>query len=346
VNPGFAQVLAQEQAVKTLQLALAQGRVAHAYLFEGPSGVGKERTAMALATALLCRSARSGAACSCSTCERIRAGNHPDLRILRPRDEGDRNLQVEVIRAELLPFTRFAPFEAEAACVIFPEADVSFPVNHAEAANALLKTLEEPRSRVTFLLLAERPDRLLPTIRSRCQRLRFRPLPKHVLQQILSEQGVPEEAQAPVIALSQGRADRALALAAQDNVKQLLDQVLSVDAAVAARRPGELLDLAHTLADHPEVESLLGALQLFYRDVAACALQGEGSALAFPGHAELLRTRADALGPLRAAERVSAISEVLEAIELNGNPEIALDALLFGFASGRDRGLVAVPKTR
>lgn len=343
---GFAAVLAQEQAVQTLKLALAQDRVAHAYLFEGPSGVGKERTALALATALLCRKARDGEACECKVCERVRAGNHPDVRIFRPRDEGDRNLQVEVIRAELLPFTRFAPFEAEAACVIFPEADVSFPVNHAEAANALLKTLEEPRQRVTLLLLAERPDRLLPTIRSRCQRLRFRPLPRAVLQQILTEHGVPEAAQAGAIALAQGRADRALALAAEDNVQQLLEQVLSLDAAVAAQGPGELLDLAHSLAGDERIETLLGALALFYRDVATWALRGESAELAFPGCGERLRARADSIGAVRAAERVSAISSVVEAIELNANPEIALDALLFGFATGRDRGLVAVPRTR
>ncbi|MET0386942.1 MAG: AAA family ATPase, partial [Polyangiales bacterium] len=183
----FAHIAEQEGAVRVLQHALDHDRVAHAYLFEGPSGVGKERVAIALACTLLCRTARSGQTCECNTCQRVRAGNHPDVRVFRPRDEGDRNLQVELIRSELLPFTKFAPFEAEAACVIFPEADVSFPVHHAEAANALLKTLEEPRPRVTFLLLSERPDRLLPTIRSRCQRVRFRPLGAAALERILRE---------------------------------------------------------------------------------------------------------------------------------------------------------------
>ena len=161
----FSQILAQESAVRTLRHALAQDRVAHAYLFEGPSGVGKERAALALAAALLCPNARSGAACSCNACGRIQSGVHPDVRVFRPRDEGDRNLAVEVVRSEILPFARFAPFEGEAACLIFPEADVSFPEQHAESANALLKTLEEPRTKLTFMLLSERPDRLLPTIR-------------------------------------------------------------------------------------------------------------------------------------------------------------------------------------
>src|SRR5262245_25069601 len=113
-------VAAQDGALRVLQHAFMSDRVAHAYLFEGQSGVGKEPVSIGLACALLCPKARACEACQCSACERIRAGNHPDVRVFRSRDEGDRNLQVELIRSELLPFTKFAPFEAEAACVIFP----------------------------------------------------------------------------------------------------------------------------------------------------------------------------------------------------------------------------------
>ena len=343
----FAHVAAQDQAVRVLQQALDRDRLAHAYLFEGPSGVGKQQVAVALACALLCRTARSGARCTCSTCERIRAENHPGVRIFRPRDEGDRNLQVELIRGELLPFTKFAPFEAEAACVIFPEADVSFPIHHAEAANALLKTLEEPRARVTFLLLSERPDRLLPTIRSRCQRVRFRPLPAATLNTILDAHAVPEPARAPAVALSQGSADRALALAADGVVERLVETVLRIDRAVAAARPADLLDLAKELADSDQLDLLLSTLSLFYRDVAQLALAG-GSELSFPGQRAALEARAAAVSAVEAAERVAAIGATQEAIERNNaNAEIALDSLLFGFATGNLTPVrMVVPKPR
>src|SRR3954454_6855184 len=100
----FAHIAAQDSAVRILTHALEHDRVAHAYLFEGPSGVGKQRAALTLATALLCPEARRGGSCTCHTCERIRAGTHPDVRVIRPRDEGDRNLQVDYIRSEILPF--------------------------------------------------------------------------------------------------------------------------------------------------------------------------------------------------------------------------------------------------
>ena len=344
----FAGIAAHEQALAILRHALDHDRVAHAYLFEGPSGVGKERAAMALATALLCPRARAGEACTCSVCERILAGNHPDVRVFRPRDEGDRNIQVETVRGELLPFTKFAPFEGPAACVIFPEADVSFPIHHAQAANTLLKTLEEPRPLVTFVLLSERPDRLLPTIRSRCQRVRFRPLPAAALNDILAKHEVPEALRAPAIALAQGRADRALALAQPegDNAASLLERVLRVDAAVAAARPGEMLELAHELADSDQLELLMSALSLFYRDVADSALRGDDAQLAFPSSREQLYARAATIGAVRAAERVAAIEELAENLEQrNANAEIALDALLFSFATNTTR-LGTRPKTR
>jgi DNA polymerase-3 subunit delta' len=334
LGEAFAHVAAQDQAVRVLQQALDRDRVAHAYLFEGPSGVGKQGVAVALACALLCRTARSGARCSCSICERIRAEKHPDVRIFRPREEGDRNLQVEFIRTELLPFTKFAPFEGEAACVIFPEADVSFPVHHAEAANALLKTLEEPRQRITFLLLSERPDRLLPTIRSRCQRVRFRPLPAAILNDILSRAEVPDAVRAPAIALSQGSADRALALAADGMVERLVELVLRVDKAIAAARPGDLLDLAKELADSDQLDLLLSTLSLFYRDVAQLALAVADTDLSFPAQRVTLDARAAQISAVEAAERVAAIAATQEAIERNANTEIALDSLLFGFATG------------
>jgi DNA polymerase-3 subunit delta' len=327
-------IAAQEGALRVLSHALTRDRLAHAYLFEGPSGVGKERVAIGLASALLCRKARTGESCVCSTCDRIRAGNHPDVRVFRPRDEGDRNLQVELIRSELLPFTKFAPFEGEAACVIFPEADVSFPIHHAEAANALLKTLAEPRPRVTFLLLSERPDRLLPTIRSRCQRVRFRPLPTAALESIMQAHDVPEAVRAPAMALSQGRADRALALSADSLVEKLIELVLRVDTAVATAKPGDLLDLAHELADSDQLELLLSALSLFYRDVAHIALHTPEPSLSFPHLLPVLSTRAEQIGALQCAERVAAIAAAGEAIDRNANAEIALDSLLFGFATG------------
>ena len=228
----FDAVRGQPGAVDVLERAIAGGRVASSYLFEGPGGVGKQRAALALAKAVIGADA--------ALAQRIDGGSHPDVRVFPPREEGRRNIQVDTLRQEILPIAQFAPFEARAAFLIFPEADVSFPEHPPESANALLKTLEEPRPDVHFVLLSERPDRLLPTIRSRCQRVRFGRLSPELLRAILAERDVPEEARDPSIALADGRADRAIALADGEAV-ELLEVALEVDEACTTGGPGTLV---------------------------------------------------------------------------------------------------------
>ncbi|MBX3271533.1 MAG: AAA family ATPase [Sandaracinaceae bacterium] len=318
----FAHVEAQGSALGILERALEAGRVASAYLFEGPSGVGKELTAIALAEAVLDTDAKASA--------RVRAGAHPDVRIFRPRDEGMRNIQVTALREEILPVAQFAPFEAGAAFLIFPEADVSFPEHPPESANALLKTLEEPRPNVHFVLASERPDRLLPTIRSRCQRVRFGRLPADVLERILAAREVPEEARGPAVALADGRADRAIALA-EGGAQALLDHALALDDVCATGSPGALTRAAEALAGTgAELPLVLDAFLVFSRDLAAVGLGLPDGALAFRHRAAIVRERAARTPPARAARRAELIRDALVALERNGNRQIVLDSLLFG----------------
>lgn len=326
---GFDAIQAQDAATTTLRRAVTEDRLAHTYLFEGPSGVGKEMAALALAAATVCNDAQTRA-CDCDVCRRIYAGQHPDVRVVRPRDEGDRNLKVEQVREVILPFTKFAPFEARAAFVIFPEADVSFPVKHADSANVLLKTLEEPRKNVHFVFLSERPDRLLPTVRSRSQRVRFRALPPVVINQILDAHSVPVEVRGPAISLAAGQADRALALCAEGRAERLLEFSLRVDDALQHGAPGTLLDLSEELARSDDLPMLLSALALFYRDLGAVALGVGAQSLGFQHAAPTLIERAQLATAQRFASRVQRIHQTFEELQRNANPELAINALLFG----------------
>jgi DNA polymerase-3 subunit delta' len=203
---------------------------------------------------------------------------------------------------------------------------------HPEAANALLKTLEEPRQALTFVLLSERPERLLATIRSRCQTVRFAPLPSDTLRTILNKHGIAEADQPAAIALAQGRADRALELAQEGRAQELVELALRVDDAAHAGKIAALLDLAEQLAQRDDRELVLETLALFYRDVAAAAVEPEAVPLAFPEQRSLIRERAERLGPRAAAESVRSIFNTTDTIERNANPETALDAMLLGLA--------------
>lgn len=315
----FSRVRSQPHAVATLERAFAQGKVASSYLFEGPSGVGKQLAAVALARAVIGE----------AETERIDAGRHPDVRIFGPRDEGHGNIQVEYLRNEILPFAQFAPFEAKAAFVIFPRADVSFPTIHPEAANAILKTLEEPRPNVHFVLLSERPDRLLPTIRSRCQRVRFGRLPSDELQTILAAHDVEEADRGAAIALAGGSAERALLLSEEGTGQALLDLALDVDEALAGTKPGTLIDMAERLAKGPDLRLALDTLATFYRDLACLAAGLEDEHLAFRHAAGELRKRAARLTAGTAASRVGLLVAIERDLDRNANPQVAVDGLLF-----------------
>jgi DNA polymerase-3 subunit delta' len=321
-------VRAQDAAVRSLLQARKHGRVASAYLFDGPSGVGKELAAVSFATDVV-------AGGDPHIVDRIEAGAHPDVRVFRPREEGKRNIQVDVLRNEILPLAQFAPFEAASTFFIFPEADVSFPDFQPEAANALLKTLEEPRANVHFVLTSERADSLLPTIRSRCQRIRFGRLPAPVLRDILSREGVPEASVQPAIALSAGRADVAIALAREGAVEELTTLVTSVDDAVRGAGPGGLVEVAEHLARREDLELALLTLQSFYRDLSLSSLDVDSEHLGFAAQADELSERAASVSSSAAAARVSLIHDCIRSMQQNANRQVALDALLFGLRNLR-----------
>jgi DNA polymerase-3 subunit delta' len=150
---------------------MAQGRVPHAYLFTGPPGSGKATAALALAAAMNCERAPGEGCGECEACDRIGRGIHPDVVTLE-RQGASHTVPIETIRKQVIPVLGLAPHEALARFFLIEEATALLD----PAANALLKTLEEPPARTHFVLCTSSTHELLPTIRSRCQRVIFQPL--------------------------------------------------------------------------------------------------------------------------------------------------------------------------
>lgn len=198
-----SEILGQETAVRQLELALEKGRFHHAYLFVGPEGVGRRTVARALAAALNCQEVNPGdRPCGrCSSCLRARAGNHPGIREIEPEKDSLRLHQVRQVQEEL----RFAPLAGEYRAVIIGAADKLT----LEAANALLKILEEPPAATVFILVATDLALVPATVVSRCCTVNFRPLPEQVVAGLLAP-----EVENPLLAaaLSGGSVRRARSL--------------------------------------------------------------------------------------------------------------------------------------
>jgi hypothetical protein len=163
----------QERAVAQLRRSIERGRVPHAYLFSGPPGAPLVDGAIALAMAMACQR-RPGDGCEgdpdqmCGACAKIASGIHPDV-VTLVREGAAQIVPIESVRNQVIARVGFPPHEADTRVFIVEEATAMAP----PAANALLKTLEEPPTRTMFVLCTTAPDQLLPTIRSRCQRVRF-----------------------------------------------------------------------------------------------------------------------------------------------------------------------------
>ncbi len=158
----------QDRVVGLLRRAIERSRVPHAYLFSGPVGAPLLDTAMALAAALNCQREKGTACGECDACAKIVAGIHPDV-VTLVREGAANIVPIESVRNQVIARLGLPPHEADVRVFIVEEATAMAP----PAANALLKTLEEPPGRTLFVLCTTAPEQLLPTIRSRCQRVRF-----------------------------------------------------------------------------------------------------------------------------------------------------------------------------
>jgi DNA polymerase-3 subunit delta' len=157
--------------IAILRAAIGGGRVHHAYLFTGPPGAGKRDAALGLASALNCLEAPGEGCDRCGACDRIAQGLHPDV-VTMAREGAAQIIPIETVR-EVITRTALPPHEARVRVFIVDEATAL----QGAAANAMLKTLEEPPRSTMFILSTVAPDQLLPTIRSRCQRVSFAPRP-------------------------------------------------------------------------------------------------------------------------------------------------------------------------
>lgn len=247
-------VIEQQRVVESIRRTLARERVAHAYLFHGKEGVGKRAVALAFARTLQCPTGGDAACGACLTCRKAARMVHPDIHFLFPYPN-DAAIDDIVARAGLLAenpyetidFVRrpslddptrasnkqafysvsrineevrramsFKPVEGRYKVVVLSDAHLF----RTEAANAFLKLLEEPTPQTVFILTTDRVDQLLPTIASRCQKIRFDPLSPGAIEQALVERGITPAAEAAAIArMADGSFSRAMALAQSEDLQ-------------------------------------------------------------------------------------------------------------------------------
>jgi len=295
----FQQIIDQPRVVDALRRAIERKRVAHAYLFFGPDGVGKRAAALAFAKALQCERGGPDPCDVCTSCSKVNRLIHPDVQVLlpSPKDTSPEDIaerlqllagnpyatvdyvrrpvlsdpskesnkqalyRIEEFQEDMRRQMGFKPLEGRYKIAIITDADLL----RNETANAFLKLLEEPPPQTVFVLTTSRPERLLPTILSRCQRLRFDLLSTDAIAQALHEREGIEPTQAAVLArMADGSYARALDLAGNEDLLAGRQLVLDYLRAAYANNVDKLADLADQMAGMGR-ERLKGTFSLMLR---------------------------------------------------------------------------------
>jgi DNA polymerase III subunit delta' len=321
----FAQ---QPRAAELLHHSLQNGRLAHAYLFAGPKGAGKKRMALHVAKSLFCPEREADACGACLTCRRIEAGNHPDVLLIEPDGA---SIKIDQIRA----------LQKEMAMRAVESAHKVYIVEHVDrmttqAANSLLKFLEEPPAGVVALLLTEHSHAMLPTILSRCQIVPFTPLSADVIAEQLQAEGVPAGIARAASHITTNL-EEARVLSQSDWFAQLRNLVIQLVQECKQRNAAALYTIHDLLQKSDKIKEelplFLDLLILWLRDILYVQVDRHAH-LINSDQQDVLQGQALVWTKAELLHGIDLVMETKNRIERNANAQLALERLVLQIQEG------------
>ncbi|PQJ36053.1 DNA polymerase III subunit delta' [Salinibacter sp. 10B] len=364
----WSSILDQDRVVETLRRALSQDRVAHAYLFHGPEGVGKRAVALEMARALQCTEQTEEACGDCQACRKTGRMVHPDVHVHLPHpwsEEADRDeedigkriqrlgdnpyaavdfvrrpslsdptetsnkqvlYRIEQVRQDLIKPMSLARGEGQYKVNILMDVEKM----REEAANAFLKLLEEPPPQTIFLLTTSRPEQLLPTILSRCQRLRFDPLlPESIESALVERNEMAPDAAAMLSRMADGSYSHALDLARNEALMTSRERVLDYFRAAYTQKVESLTGCIQTLSNQgrEQVKIVLQLMLRWVRDLLLYRSMGEEAPLVNVDQKEAVARFCKNLPDADLKGMVGLVEEAIYLTERNVQVSLVLTAL-------------------
>lgn len=327
---GFSEILGHQRQTETLRLALAKGRLHHAYLFAGPEGVGKRTLALALAKAIHCAERVDDFCGQCANCARIEDGNHPDVRTIEPL-AGKKEISIQQIR-EIEKQLNFRSFSGRKKIAVLDPATLM----NLSAQNALLKTLEEPPQDSLLVLVATNTGGLLPTLRSRCLRLSFGSLQCAQLANYLaSKKGLKREEADFLAAMAMGSLGTALKIDGEEMQEKRRVWIELLSSLKAGDYRAATVTAEGLAKDRDESLKFLEWAGSWYRDLMVHAVTRGSAELV---NRDVLARMEHESADDRLEHSLSLIAQTIEAaagIQRNLNRRMVLENLLFNVVGNR-----------
>ncbi len=320
----FLNIYGHERQIAILKKAIVQKRVGHAYLFSGISATGKRTLACEFAKALNCEQSDNlqDACGKCSSCKKAQHSSHADMIFI---EADGQFIRINAIR-EIQERMKFKPFEGRWRAVIIDDADKM----NDPAANALLKTLEEPSASNILILISSRPYSMPATIISRCRHMRFNPLPAHAVTRFLVEQrGMDQQKSSLLAGLSGGSIGRALDLD-QEDIADYRAEIMQLLMNARKEDPISLLNLVSNLGpDKKKIKQGLDIISSCFRDALIFKETGKNEILINQDKSSFINELAQKLTGEQILQNIFLIASVWETIELNVNKTLTLETMAF-----------------
>ena len=319
----FNSVIGQKEAIKILQDEMEKDRISHAYLFSAKKGSGKSKLAFEFAKASFCKESELDSCGSCINCRKMNHQNHPDFKVISILEDKSA-ISIDQIR-DLKKEIAYKPYDSDHKIYIIEKAEKLTK----EAANSLLKTLEEPPSFATIILLVEDSGKLLPTIVSRCQQIKLRNVSRQKIKELLLAEGIKTEQAEIISSTAAGSPGKALEIAEIDNYFDKRKQVYDFLKDINNKNTMEIFQITE------EISSLLkddfpcfNLLSDWYRDIMMIK-QDYLDAVINKDYFEELKELAAEMNLQTIVRNLELIAQSEEYIDRNIKEELSLEVLFF-----------------
>lgn len=337
----FHNVIGKKEVINHLTTAMVQGKLSHAYIFQGEDGSGKLLVAKIFAKALQCEKNREildkgqklldiNPCCQCASCKKADSNNHPDICILTHEKA---SIGVDDIRMQINQNIQIKPYEGNYKIYIIPDAERMTE----QAQNALLKTIEEPPEYAIIFLLTDNIYRLLSTIQSRCIKIPFKPVEeKEVKQYLIEQHHIPDYLAQTSARFSQGNIGRAVRYAINEEFLEIKEEILHLLRYIDEMTIYEIMAAVKKLAAHKgEISDYIDLMMLWYRDVLMLKVTNNPNLLIYRQEIKWLREQSKT----RTYENIDMIIEAMETAKMrlraNVNFDTAIELMILKIKDSR-----------